>query len=362
MDGANPYGAVPAALSDASKTFLGVAHNFLEGKKLEQDLSLARMKAETEAAIVNANMERDRLTNAKDMAHMDMLNEHFNKTYGLQEAAQKFTQDTQWPTLKSNIESEITHRGTANTLLAAQTKELAYKMEKRPLGDWLSQSNIDPRIGETMGFDLKRVLTREEAIRLETQYQGYVAPMGLALAQQDIQSIEKTLPSATKDQIPALEKQYKDALTRASIYQTMTKTWGPRDEENYIQKAVQNGATPEQAAEDLGKIKGVLQKTKDAQSHLNSGPDSFNILRKKIAVDPFWTDNTEAAAKVIQSLAPEELQKGIAVGYNRRLAREDYQGAYDYLRGHAYQIQQQKTKKETNAGATETERFPISGA
>ena len=142
----------------------------------------------------------------------------------------------------------------------------------------------------------------------------------------------------------------------------MTKTWTSRDEATYVEKAVANGSTPEQAAEDLGRIKGVLQKTKDAQSHLNSSPDAFKILTDKIKVDPFYNQRTEEAAKIIQSLAPEELQKGIAVGYHRRLSEGDYKGAYDYIRGHAYQLQTKKTKAAAAESGGDFERFPIPGA
>ena len=72
----NPYGAVSDALKETRLSLRDIMSDFLTSKKMEQDLHLAKARAETDKAIVEAGIERDRLANTKDMAHLEESSRH----------------------------------------------------------------------------------------------------------------------------------------------------------------------------------------------------------------------------------------------------------------------------------------------
>jgi hypothetical protein len=66
----NPYGAVPAALRETRLTLRYLMGDFLENKIAEGRLNLEIKKAETETAMVGAGIEKDRLTDLRELAKM----------------------------------------------------------------------------------------------------------------------------------------------------------------------------------------------------------------------------------------------------------------------------------------------------
>jgi len=92
----NPYGAVPEALDKSRITLRDIMTDMLMSKKMENELSLARAKADTDTALVNADIEKNKLTNLRDMAALDENKRHAMTMEGQGQQQIDFTQGPQF--------------------------------------------------------------------------------------------------------------------------------------------------------------------------------------------------------------------------------------------------------------------------
>jgi len=83
---ANPYGAVPAALKETRMALRDIMADYLATKTQEANLTLAQKKAETDTALIAANLQRDKLAGERDLARMAQDAQRFGLQTDLQRA------------------------------------------------------------------------------------------------------------------------------------------------------------------------------------------------------------------------------------------------------------------------------------
>jgi hypothetical protein len=346
----NPYGAVPQSLKDMSETILAITRGNLEGKKLDQDLSLAKAKTEAERTLIEAGMEKDRLHNLQTIAQHEQAKEAQRQANIIATGHLKLGQDAQIHEFGPKFELHKKETEARLKNLSLSNAALADQMQKKSIRDWVAQTNIDPRIVAASGYNLDSVVTKADAKDLFGKAEGLVPHLGLALAHKDIGDIESKMKTATPEEMPRLEAAYNDTMNKAAVYKLRVSAagqWSPTEKAKLIGKFMDNGDTIEAATEKAQGIESVMQKTKLSGDYLNSSAVSFDHLVKKNKVHHFYDQYVDEAAQTIQASAPEKLQQSILAGYKQRIQKGDYQDAFGYIRGHAQQLQLKKNAPAT---------------
>jgi len=373
--GNNPYGAVPEALKETRLSLKDIMADYMATKVHESNLNLALAKANTETELVRSGAERDKLANLRELTRIgidsDVATERARANQASealtatgqenQVAMHQATLDQQGRLIPSQIAENTARAGVAG----AQSQAIRHGLQTQTLSTWAQGAGIEPEILTAMGFsNLNATYTRDDADKLLNQYRGYIPHMGVAVANEKRKAIEKALPTAKPEDVPALEQQYKRALAQGVLYGKMTKVgdWTSKDDSALVAKLIAGGQSAEEAAKSVQTVRAGLKETHDAGDYLNSAPDAFDVLRKKIGVDPFYNERIEEAAKIIQGAAPEKLQQAITAGYVQRIKQGNYKDAYDYMRGHAYQLQQKKQSSgNLNRIANEADQYSFTG-
>ncbi len=187
----NPYGAVPEALKETRLTLRDVMSDFLQNKVLEGRMTLEKTRAETETALVNAGIEKDRLANLRDMAHLKLTRDlhdeeatrqagQFQLTYGLQDAAQKFQNlqadrsynlQEKGQALQEKTQTEANviagrHATVAESAEARQAREEARKNETKTAAEWVQAAGMSPGLLEFLGVSANMQIKRVDAENL----------------------------------------------------------------------------------------------------------------------------------------------------------------------------------------------------
>ncbi len=343
--GNNPYGAVPEALKETRLSLRDIMADYMATKVRESNLKLDLAKVNTETELVRSGAERDKIANLRELARIDIDKGQAAEAVRANQAREKLTGEGQAAeaayrkdTLTQQgrvIPSQIAENEARTKFADTQTDVINRGLEKQPLSSWAQSEGIDPEILTAMGFsDPNASYTRNDADKLMTRFRGYIPHFGMALANERRKAIEKALPAANPKDIPMLEQQYKKAVAQGVMYGRMTQkdaAWSAKDESALISKLISDGQTAAEAAQTVQTVRAGLKEIKSAGDDLNSAPDAFEVMRKKIAVDPFFDDKTIEAATIIQTLAPETLRDAINKQHEDRMKKGDYKGAYDYL-------------------------------
>jgi len=329
----NPYGAVTDVLKESRLSLRDIMADYMMGKKMEQDLTLAKAKADTETAMIGANMERDRLVNLRDLSQMAQRQAEFeaNQAQQYQIHGENLTQRKD----EADVHAELGRAGLdlQKKRLSIEAATAAHVLERKPISAWMTQAGIDPRVGELMGFkNLNQTITRDDARYLVDNLKGFVPHMESSLAASDMRAIEAALPAAKPEDLPALQGRYETAARRLAINNQRIKGISDHDKMNMAVKMQSEGKSAEEVASFISDLEHNMQQTKSAGEMLGGNIGSFHDLRAKIAIDPLYNKRIEEASNAIRQAAPAKLYEEIKNGVKSRIARKDFQGVYDYLR------------------------------
>jgi hypothetical protein len=345
----NPYGAVPEALKETRLTLRDLMTAHLENKVAEGRLGLEKAKADTELAMVGANIKRDEIASLRDTARMKQDADQF----GLGLMQRQKEQDVNAGFRERELSQTHDFRNRELDMQAKRDKISAdtarHALEKKPVSVWLQQSGIDPRVAPLLGFtDTNQTLTREDARHLAGNLAGYVPHLEAGLAAQDMRAIQDALPKAKPEELPALQQKYETAARRFAISNQRIKGISDSGKTKLANKMQEEGKTPQEIAEFISELETGLQQAKTAGDVLGNNVESFNDLRAKISVDPLYDKRSDEAVRTILQLAPKELATSIDAGYKARIKKKDFRGAYEYLRGYAYQLDQKRAGSNSN--------------
>jgi nicotinic acid mononucleotide adenylyltransferase len=228
----NPYGAVPQALENSRLALRDIMADHLATKQMAANLDLAVKKAETENAMVGANLERQRMGQELDLAKMAQSQqqwqqgqENWGKSFGLQQ--DKFKQDV----LESNQRMNLAKQSAARQARAeAKAFEETAPRKARDIAKMEHPDMSDPEIDEMMnlvGIDPNKI-TNVATMR---KFSGFSTPVKRIMLQRKFKELD-TKYQAEKD--PILKKQYADQMEQVSQRSKMidyfhTKDISPKD-------------------------------------------------------------------------------------------------------------------------------------
>ncbi|HAJ26095.1 MAG TPA: hypothetical protein DCG53_02420 [Syntrophus sp. (in: bacteria)] len=353
----NPYGAVPEALTQTRLSLRDIMADMLLTKKMEQDLSLAKSKAETETAIVGANIERDRLVNTKDMASLEETTrahraneQNAADTLSLHQQGQDFIQNVQFPSemalKEKNLESEIPVRQAhAASLRAAATATMNEEKRKNEIvsakdfasrmgaGHMLPVLGIDPNDKrpayqwEALGQSFKSMMTQHPAIGIVSQ--GYRLKSEMA----DLSSQYNT-PGLAPEAKAALKTQIGQRLNQLQTIDEMIMQIKEPDSTKIAESARKVWAENPQFQtqfknyEDFHTNYAAEVKKTRSIFHDDMKAMKFNLATRDI--DPDYVGTMKTARETIQKLADKKLATQIDIGRKARLEKGDLAGAYKY--------------------------------
>lgn len=217
----NPYGAVPEALKETRLTLRDIMGDFLQTKVLQARTEIERAKVETDSAAIAAGLEREKLSNLKDVARMQLDQRRHEETLAQQGEQFQQTLAQQKETAAQRHEIDLAQLANQKRMTDIAAAEAARKYEVRTIGDWAAREGVSPYLVQTMGLDPNRKITRADAEnlynRLEATFKanpsiGMIAHGHTLKAElEDLQGKLKT-PGINPDARAGLVKQYEGKL------------------------------------------------------------------------------------------------------------------------------------------------------
>lgn len=252
----NPYGAVPEALKETRLTLRDIMAAHLENKVAEGRLNLEKTKAETETALITANLKRDELANLRDTAHLNQAGAQFREGQ-----AQQKVQFGQNLTLQQAAEARAAKGQTEQHEIATGQLDLAKsgeeraareeqrKNEERTIGDWAAAAGVHSGLVEFMGVDPNKKIKRSDAENLYgTINAAFKANPSMALMahgyslKNELIVIQEKLrtPGLPPDQAAALKKKYDKGLATFENLDKLIMAEKAPDQTKIIQAARQS--------------------------------------------------------------------------------------------------------------------------
>lgn len=373
----NPYGAVPEALQQTRLSLRDIMADMLATKKMEADLSLAKTKAETETALVGANIERDRLQNLKDIAtitetsrHHGAIEKNAADTLSAHKEHNLWQRETVFPEemrlKREDLASEDRSRrasAAASYASAAHSRAAtaASAEERRRMNMVVSAGDF------ASGFGARHILPMFGIDENETRPAWQWQNMG-----KTIQSFMTQHPSAAilsagyqmKSELESLASQYSTPGLDAKSKQALKEQIGTRlNQLSLLDQTIMSNKEPDptkiaeaarrtwadnpQLQAQYGKYDEFLsdfnKDLQQARSHFKNDMLSIKFGLATKEIDPNYVETMRAAKQVIDSTAPGRLSEQIAQGTNRRLSEGDLAGAYKYQTNWAKYLQSQKS-------------------
>jgi len=187
----NPFGAVPRALENSRLALRDIMSDYLATKTMDANMNLMMKKAETENAMVGANLERARMGQELDLAKMAQGQQNWQQGFDLQK---KESEDN-----RNFREKEFTLKQAADRRAAAFA---AQRNEVRTGAEWLKLYGGTRRSAQRLGIDLNQKYTRTDAEHLASRLKSAYA---------EHKSLEFWDTAADqKDEIARLDEQLKN--------------------------------------------------------------------------------------------------------------------------------------------------------
>lgn len=220
----NPYGAVPDALKETRLTLRDLMADHLANKVAEGRLNLAKISAETETAMVGANLKKEEMVNLRDMARLTQQANQFQE--GQATRAGEFATTTGLAREGLNLQTktqedadaiEKRRVGVAESAEQRAAREETRKNEVKTAAEWVQAAGIAPGLLDFLGVDPTKPVKRQDAEHLYTTMQatfksnpalGFMAH-GYALKRDllDLQDQLKT-PNLAPEKAAALQNVY----------------------------------------------------------------------------------------------------------------------------------------------------------
>lgn len=368
MNGGNPYGAVPEALKETRLTLRDLMADHLANKVAEGRLSLAKTQAETETAMVGANLKKEEMVNLRDIAHLTQQANQFGERQA-QEAGQFATTTglqerglTQAATAETNRNANDLSRialdekrvGIDTARAAREAEDAARQKEVVSVRQHLKEKHLvsDDLLDKHKVPDTKM---RRDEIELweKTTGQDLINNPGLKLtlemdiAEDKVRQIHKDLAQPGLD--PATAKLFREEADRLMQGMKTTQTLimnrtQPKPEvlaehavRAYATGVRENSIDPTKITEAQYVDKYVAY-VDQARTKFHTNMNELDIKGKKLKVDPKYDQTETTASATIKAKATPAQAASIAAGYSQLTAKGDFSGALDYLTGHARQL------------------------
>ncbi|MCX5819736.1 MAG: hypothetical protein NT047_07480 [Deltaproteobacteria bacterium] len=361
----NPYGAVPEALKETRLTLRDIMAAHMENKLAEGRLNLEKTKAETETALIAANIKRDELANLRDTAHLNQQAEQFregqaqqdvqfNKNLTFHDAAQKLAEKGQ----TEQHEIATGQLGVAKSAEDRAAREEKRKNEERTIGDWMNAAGIHPGLGEFLGVDPNKKIKRADAENFyATIHAAFKSSPAMSLMangyslKNELIGMQDKLrtPGLDPAQAAELKKKYDRGLSTFEDLDRLIMAEKVPDQAKIAQAARQSYTdNPELHTKypdfekyltafqkDVTSARGVFQ---DDIGKLKGDSALKEITGEKIKVDPDYDQTMSSFSKLISANAKPDMVAAIKAGRIQREAKGDFKGAYDYLNGYAKKL------------------------
>jgi len=336
----NPYGAVPAALSETRLTLKDIMADLLATKVAEGRLRLEQSKAETETAMVAAGLEKERLAENREMERMRMTRAmhdedaarasgQFEKTFSLQQTAEERAgrgQEMQHEIAQGQLDvskGQLKVAESAELRAAAETRR---KNEIRSIGEWASSGGIHPGLLDYLGVDKDKKITRADAENLYANLQvtfkanpsmglmahGYALKAELTAIQEKIQA-----PGTPPQEAAGLKKMYDRKLAQFEALDKLIIAEKSPSQEKIVESARRSWAeNPELAKQYETYDKFLTAFQKEVEEARGVFHDDLQLLKNPKTTTPAEqqaaVDGIREAVKEIQagkySLSPQELK------------------------------------------------------
>lgn len=353
----NPYGAVTEAIKDTRVSLRDIMADTLMNKKMESDLALAKSKAETETAMVNAGINRDTLNNQLNMAHLSETSRH--NIAGEDEAVTNTGINQQ----RANTEETL---GNKNVLIAQQNADTNAATGKAHVANLAASTAALARAAaaDNEVLTAKQYADRRGAGHL-IDMMGIDPNMKLRAFQwaplgHNIEGLMKTSPAMQvmgtgyelKNQIQDLSRQYNtpglDPVVKAKIKTDMT---AKLDQYQKLDQFIINIKEPDatKIAESARKLwadnpqlatqfKNYDEFSSDFANNLKQTRSAFhddiaNIKKRMETMDisPTYQEDMRFALDLIQQIPNTNKDKNaITAKINDLTAKKDYAALYKF--------------------------------
>ncbi len=361
----NPYGAVPEALRDTRLSLRDIMSDILVTKKMEGDLSLAKSKAETDTALVQAGIDRDRLSNTKDIARLDQIDRQHADTFGLAKAAQEFDQGPKFQSQKDLNDAHVKLLNSQNAKeqhdLKAKNelltgKEYATRIGAGYMADLLGvgDEKLPAHQWEGLGKNIMQMHQKSPGMQfiaagyklqseLQDLRQQYHTP---GLPTETKATLKKTLESKAKKLGFINDLMNDDKLDPVKVATETRKSWAEipalqnqyKDYDDYHTKTF-NGL-------------------KESHGAYHDEAKQWKLYLATADISPNFMEDLQSANTIIGQFAEPKLKDQITTGTKQRLDKGDLKGAYQYTTDWAKYLESRKgavpvisPKKETPSPA-----------
>lgn len=336
LSAVNPYGAVPAALKESRLALRDIMADYLNTKAQEANVNLMQKKAETDLAMVGANLERDRLTQEQqanrfqtevDLRKADIGRHAFESDRSFKETQRQFDVNKRIQDRSFNL-SKIQHAdlipGKAIDIMGQAYPNIPKAQRERIL--------------TAAGFDPNAVTTPQ----VLKQYQGLLLPVQRSLLQDDFKSTMAKAGQAAdpKMKTQLLEQAGQIAMQAKNIDQFLTKKITPVEAGKLFKQLEAAGSIdPGTNFQDFYDEMTMMQE-KSAEG-INMIKEA-QLARAKHAVDPNYDQKFLAYSNIIHTLDDPKHEEQIKRGIEKRA--DDPAAALEYIQGWARHLSSQKQK------------------
>lgn len=332
----NPYGAVPEALKETRLTLRDVMGDFLQNKVLEGRMNLETKKAETETALVQADMKKSELADLRDLSKMrmareieterqDQQNRQFQQTHDLQQTGQDI-QARQFGKTYSLQEQELEQRRVAQEAankiagrqatvsegeLGIKQREAAKLDETKTAAEWAQLTGQPAGVLALINIDPNMKIARRDAKdfkdRLDVTFKAYPALEYVVQGQQlksELTGLQAQLkePGLPPENRTVIQAAYDKKLTHFKNLDTLITNAKAPSQEKIIQAARQTYTdTPELHTQYPQFDKFLDAFTKDAERGRSAFRDDIKAF-----------ETAGSASPVEQQTALTDLQKLVA--------------------------------------------------
>lgn len=337
MNYQNPYGAVPRALENSRLALRDIMSDYLATKTMDANMNLMMKKAETENAMVGANLERARMGQELDLAKMAQGQQNWQQTFD------------------QHKEESQANRQFKERELGLQEKRdaRAAHAQKMALSDLTPGKAIDimgqaypnipaaqrGRILTAAGFDPNAVTT-PQALK---QYQGMLLPVQRTLMQEDFKSTMDKASQATDPKVKTqlLDQANQIAMQAKSIDQFLTKEVTPESAAKIFKQLESAGSIP--AGTNFNEFYEGLNTIKKQSTEAMAMLSQAQNARAKHAADPNYDKKFIAYTNQIRMLDDPAHVEQIKKGLEQRA--DDPAAALEYAQGWARHLSSKKTKQ-----------------
>lgn len=325
----NPYGAVPEALKETRLTLRDVMGDYLQNKILEGRMNLETKKAETETALVQADMKKSELADLRDLSKMRMSreieterqtqqNQQFQQTHDLQQTGQDI-QARQFGKTYSLQEQELEQRRLAQEAsnkiagrqVAVSEREQATMNETKTAAEWAQLTGKPAGVLTFLNIDPNMKITRRDAKdlkdSLDVTFKAYPALEYVVQGQQlksELTGLQTQLkePGLPPEKRTVIQAAYDKKLTHFKNLDTLITNAKAPSQEKIIQAARQTYTdTPELHTQYPQFDKFLDAFTKDAERGRSAFRDDIKAF-----------ETAGSATPVEQQTALTDIQKLVA--------------------------------------------------